>query len=60
VEITEPAELEAHREPEIPPGPSHAFRLDLEEAVLTSVEDGERLLIQLWRPGGGVREIRRT
>jgi Pyridoxamine 5'-phosphate oxidase len=60
VEITEPAELEAHREPETPPGPSHAFRLDLEEAVLTSVEDEERLLIQLWRPGGGGREIRRT
>ncbi|MCQ4083069.1 pyridoxamine 5'-phosphate oxidase family protein [Streptomyces sp. RB6PN25] len=38
----------------------HAFRLELTEAVLTSVQDGERLLIQLWRPGSAVREIRRS
>jgi hypothetical protein len=31
------------------------FRLDLEEAVLTRVVNQERLEIELWRPGEGVR-----
>ena len=39
---------------------SHSFRLELTEAVLTSVEQDEQLLvIQVWRPGRGVRTIRR-
>ncbi len=58
VEITDPAALEAERVPEQPPGPFHAFRLDLTEAVLTFVADG-RLVIRSWRPGQDVREFRR-
>ena len=38
-----------------PPGPSHLFRLRLGEAVLTSLHpDGDRLVIETWRPGQGV------
>jgi hypothetical protein len=38
---------------------SHSFRLDLTEAVLTSIEGGDHLLIQSWRPGERVKEVRR-
>ena len=41
-----------------PPGDFHAFRLDLHEAVITAVE-GDELVIRFWRPGLGVRAIRR-
>lgn len=41
-----------------PPGDFHAFRLDLKEAVLTRVEDGE-LVIRVWRPGKPVETYRR-
>lgn len=46
--------------PEVLPGPpsSHAFRLDLREAVLTSL-DGDELLIRRWAPGRGVQEFHR-
>ncbi|HEX6497876.1 MAG TPA: pyridoxamine 5'-phosphate oxidase family protein [Micromonosporaceae bacterium] len=42
-----------------PPGDFHAFRLDLTEAVLTAVEDGE-IVIRLWRPEQPMRVMRRT
>ncbi|MFB4296667.1 pyridoxamine 5'-phosphate oxidase family protein [Actinomadura sp. NTSP31] len=58
IEITDPEEKKAYTTGDEPPGDFHAFRLDLREAVLTSVEDDE-LVIQSWRPGGGVRTIRR-
>jgi hypothetical protein len=38
---------------------SHAFRLELHEAVVTSVEDDE-LVVRLWQPGSPVRSFRRT
>jgi pyridoxamine 5'-phosphate oxidase-like protein len=41
-----------------PPGDFHAFRLDVREAVLTRVEDGE-LVIRVWRPGKPVETYRR-
>jgi hypothetical protein len=41
-----------------PPGDAHAFRLDLREAVVTSVEDDE-LVIRLWRPGHPAQTFRR-
>ena len=38
-----------------PPGSFHLFRLRLGEVVLTSVHpDGDRLVIESWRPGEGV------
>ncbi len=43
-----------------PPGDFHAFRLDLAEAVLTTVDQEEQLMvIQLWRPGQAVKVIKR-
>ncbi|MBO2460665.1 pyridoxamine 5'-phosphate oxidase family protein [Actinomadura violacea] len=59
VEITDPEEKKAYTTGGEPPGDFHAFRLDLREAVLTSVEDG-RLVIRVWRPGAGVRTVSRT
>ena len=41
-----------------PPGDSHAFRLELREAVITAVE-GDELVVRFWRPGLGVRTVRR-
>ncbi|TDD81460.1 hypothetical protein [Actinomadura rubrisoli] len=59
VEITDPVRKESYTTGGEPPGGFHAFRLDLGEAVLTSVEGGE-MVIRVWRPGQGVRTIRRT
>ena len=43
-----------------PPGPYHLFRLDLHEAVLTSLHpDGDRLVIETWRPGRPVQRVER-
>ncbi|HEY3873118.1 MAG TPA: pyridoxamine 5'-phosphate oxidase family protein [Actinocrinis sp.] len=56
---------EAAGQPDDPAGPpesppSHRFRLDLAEAVLTTVENNEYLLIRTWRPGEDVKSVRRT
>lgn len=60
VEIVEPerrTEFEAQAKP---PPPYHLFRLDLDEAVLTSLHpDGDRLVIETWRPGQPVHRIER-
>ncbi|MEU9126678.1 pyridoxamine 5'-phosphate oxidase family protein [Kitasatospora sp. NPDC048540] len=60
VEITDEVELSAYESelPQPPPGPFHAFRLGVTEAVLTTVEDG-RLVIRSWRPGEAVRTVTR-
>ncbi len=48
-------ELDRDTGEESPPGPSHLFRLRLGEAVLTSLHpDGDRLVIETWRPGEGI------
>ena len=44
-----------------PPQPFHLFRLSLEEAVLTSLHPkGDRLLIELWRPGQRIQRAERA
>jgi hypothetical protein len=58
VEAVDDAVLERFRSPEQPAGPYHLFLLDLAEAVLTTVE-GDELVVSLWRPGQGVRTVRR-
>lgn len=41
-------------------GGSHLFRLEVTEVVLTSLHpDGDRLVIETWRPGEGVRRVER-
>jgi hypothetical protein len=48
-------ELAPYADEQTPPGSFHLFRLHLAEAVLTSVHpDGDRLVIESWRPGDGV------
>jgi hypothetical protein len=60
VEVTDPAEKQALTTGTEPPGDFHAFCLDLTEAVLTTVDHDEQLLvIRLWRPGQGVTVTRR-
>jgi hypothetical protein len=40
--------------------PSHLFRAELEEVVLTRLGDpADHLVIELWRPGRGVRRTKR-
>lgn len=40
---------------------SHVFRLDIDEASVVRVdESGAKLLIDVWKPGEGVRRIERT
>ena len=42
------------------PDGSHTFRLDLQDVVSTSVHpDGDRLVVEVWQPGRGVRRIER-
>lgn len=41
-------------------GDFHQFRLDLHEVVLTTIHpDGDRLVIEVWRPGNEIRRIER-
>ncbi len=48
-------ELDGRADDRDPPEPSHLFRLRLSEAVLTSLHpDGDRLVIETWRPGQAV------
>ncbi|MCG6493260.1 pyridoxamine 5'-phosphate oxidase family protein [Kitasatospora sp. A2-31] len=60
VEITDEIEIAAWvaELPEPPPGPFHAFRLELEQVVHTTVED-EHVWITSWRPGRPVQRVRR-
>lgn len=62
VEVTDPDEIARLMEGvEAPPGPMHLFRLQLTEVVLTSVHpDGDRLVIELWRPDQGVTRTERA
>jgi hypothetical protein len=42
-------------------GESHLFRLDLEEVVITGLNDARvKLVIELWKPGAGVRVTERA
>lgn len=58
VEVTDPQVRQAFaREPG---QPFHLFRIDIAEVVLTRVADtGDRLVIELWRDGAGLRRMER-
>ena len=51
----------AHEVPDHPDAAtSHLFRLDVDEVVLVSLHpEGDRLVIESWRPGEGVRRVER-
>ena len=58
-EITDP-EVVARLNEGAPPGPSHLFRADISELVVTRVGDPpDHLVIEVWREGKGVRRIER-
>jgi Pyridoxamine 5'-phosphate oxidase len=59
-EVTDPERVSEINGDNAPPGPSHLFRLDLEEVSTVGLDDARTMLIiRVWKPGEGVREIRR-
>ena len=62
-EITDPARLQttdAASGGGDPPGPSHLFRADITEVVLTRIGDpADHLVIEFWREGQGLRRLQR-
>ena len=62
-EITDPARLQttdAAGSGGEPPGPSHLFRADITEVVLTRIGDPpDHLVIEFWRAGQGLRRLQR-
>ena len=60
VEVVDPDALARYIGEVAPPEPFHLFVLDLDEAVLTSLHpDGDRLVIETWRPGADVKRVER-
>lgn len=54
-EITDPERIAAINGPKAPPGPSHLFRGDLTEVVVTAVgEPADHLVIESWHEGRGL------
>lgn len=60
LEVDDPAQKAAYGEEVEPPEPFHLFRAELTEVVRTYVEDEKYLVVQVWKPGGQVRVIKRT
>jgi hypothetical protein len=59
-EITDPAVVHKHNG-EVTSGPSHLFRLDIDEVSVVALNAaGDGIVIELWRPGEGVRRIERA
>lgn len=59
-EVLDPTELRDFTEAEAPPGDFHLFRIELDNAVLTSISDDQtHLVIELWRPGAAPTTLRR-
>jgi len=60
VEVTDAAAKGAYSKEVEPPEPFHLFRTELTEVVRTYVEDEKYLVVQVWKPGGPVRILKRT
>jgi hypothetical protein len=62
-EITDPGRIQAVQAAAgggAPPGPSHLFRADITEVVLTRVGDPpDHLVIESWHQGRGLRRVER-
>lgn len=59
VEVTDPAAIARFvGEVTVPEGPFHLFRVDVTEVVRTYVDDPD-LVLEVWRPGGPLRTVRR-
>jgi hypothetical protein len=60
-EITDPARVEEVNGEKAPPGPSHLFRLDMDEVSFVRLNDArDGIVIDVWTPERGVRRIERT
>ena len=60
-EITDPERVKAINGSAAGAGPSHLFRLDLREVSMVELDEaGKQLMITVWTPEGGVREMRRA
>jgi hypothetical protein len=60
VEVTDPDALQRYVDEVHPPPPFHMFRLLIDEVVLTFLHpDGDRLVLNVWRPGRDVTVIER-
>ncbi|MFE2421386.1 pyridoxamine 5'-phosphate oxidase family protein [Streptomyces hokutonensis] len=60
MEVTDAAAKGAYSKEVEPPEPFHLFRTELTEVVRTYVEDEKYLVVQVWKPGGPVRTLKRT
>jgi hypothetical protein len=60
VEVTDAGVKGAYSKEVEPPEPFHLFRTELTEVVRTYVEDEKYLVVQVWKPGGPVRTLKRT
>lgn len=60
VEVTDAGAKGAYSKEVEPPEPFHLFRTELTEVVRTYVEDEKYLVVQVWKPGGPVRTLKRT
>jgi hypothetical protein len=61
VEVSDPDALQRYVDEVHPPPPFHMFRLLIGEVVLTFLHpDGDRLVINVWRPGRAVTVIERA
>jgi hypothetical protein len=60
-EITDPERVREINGDKAPSGPSHLFRLDLREVSTVGLdEERKALIIRVWTPERGVREMRRA
>jgi Pyridoxamine 5'-phosphate oxidase len=60
-EITDRERVEEINGDSAPPGPSHLFRLDLREVSTVGLDDTRSgIVIDVWTPENGVRQIRRA
>jgi hypothetical protein len=60
-EITDPARVEEINGEAAQSGPSHLFRLELNEVSVVGLNDARNaIVIEMWRPGEAVRRIERA
>jgi hypothetical protein len=60
-EITDPKRVREINGDKAPPGPSHLFRLDLQEVSTVELDDERKsLVIEVWTPDFGVRTMKRS
>jgi hypothetical protein len=60
-EITDPERVEEINGDSAPPGPSHLFRLDLQEVSTVGLDASRKqIVIDVWTPGEGLRTIKRA